>query len=79
MGLTKYLFFIFKILPILLIVGMFIIIGFVIWDQFTFDDRAVLECKKLDMELFDATAGSMFTHATITCWDPDTKETRIIK
>ena len=34
---------------------------------------------QLDMEVFDHSSGGLFTDSSITCWNPETKETRVIK
>ena len=55
------------------------VVGLFIYVEVTFPDIAEEKCEKLDMELFDYSTGSLFASTSITCWNPETKETRIIK
>jgi len=64
---------------ILILFCLLIIVGIGIFDPYTFEDRAEEKCNKIDMELFDYSPGGMFIEKKITCWNPKTKEIKIIK
>jgi len=68
-GLTMAIFFV-------TIIGL---IGVILYDSTTFEGKAEEKCEKLNMELFEYSVGSLFTSSSITCWNPETKEIKIIK
>jgi len=47
--------------------------------EVNFPAQAETKCNEIEMELFDYSTGNAFTVSSITCWNPITKETRIIK
>ena len=74
----------FGTLPIIALVFGFLIMiialaTFIYYDEYQFPKEAEEKCEKLDMEVFDHSSGGLFTDSSITCWNPETKETRVIK
>jgi len=63
---------------IIAVIGIILFVGLTIYIALSFEQQAEEKCGKLNLELFDYSMGGFFTSNSITCWNPITKETRII-
>jgi len=69
------------LLVVVFFIAMFIIglIVFIRGDLIIPEQRAEEQCNKLGLELFDYSGEGFFSHESYTCWNPITKEVKLIK
>lgn len=63
------------VLSIIIIVLCFVFIGYYL----TLEDKLEEKCEELGLELFDYSAGGIFSSESYSCWNPITKEVKLIK
>jgi hypothetical protein len=61
-------------------VAMLISLSFIVMHQTVkARDRLEEKCNKLGLELFDYSGGGLFSSESYSCWNPITKEVKLIK
>lgn len=69
----------FTIIIIILVMAAVLVLLLFVYSNVTFEKNAEKQCKKIGMDLFSSSTGSIFIESSITCWDSKTKEMRKIK